>query len=156
MIPNLDQPPETLIYLTRTFPAPREKVFRAWTEPEILKKWWGPRGAWTPVVEIDLRVGGKYRFGMQFPNREILYVNGIYREVRPPERLVFTWRWEKVDMNFGESQVTLEFHERGSVTEVTLRHENLPTAEVCEIHRQGWSDFFDKFAEISSGKEEPF
>jgi uncharacterized protein YndB with AHSA1/START domain len=83
-------------------------------------------------------------------------VNGIYREVRPPERLVFTWRWEKVDMNFGESQVTLEFHERGPVTEVTLRHENLPTTEVCEIHRQGWADFFDKFAEFSSGKEEPF
>jgi uncharacterized protein YndB with AHSA1/START domain len=146
--------PETIIQLQRTFPAPREKVFRAWTEPEILKKWWGPKGVSTPVVEIDLRVGGKYRFGMQLPDEEIFYVSGVYREVQPPEKLVFTWRWERADMDFGESQVTIEFHEHGKGTEVTLSHENIPHAGARESHRQGWAEFFEKFAEIIARKEE--
>lgn len=149
-----DRQLEAMIQLQRTFPAPREKVFRAWTDPEILKKWWGPKGASTPLVEIDLRVGGKYRFGMQFPGQEILHVSGVYLEVRPPEKLVFTWRWERSDMDFGESRVTLQFHERGASTEVTLIHENIPHAETRENHRQGWSDFFEKFSQLIGGKED--
>ena len=148
MISKPDTHPDPFIRLNRTFSAPREKVFQAWTEPETLKKWWGPVGASTPVVEIDLQVGGKYRFGMKFPDEEIFYVNGTYREVQSPERLVFTWRWERPDMDFGETQVTVEFHERGGATEVTLTHEKFPVVEVAERHRLGWQDFFDKFAEF--------
>ena len=136
------------IQLDQVFPAPRERVFQAWTEPAILKKWWGPKGATTPVIEIDLQVGGKYRFGMQFPGQDILYVNGVYREVQPPERLVFTWCWEQPEMDFGESQVTVEFHERGSTTEVSLRHETFPNKEICKQHEAGWRDFFDRFSQL--------
>jgi uncharacterized protein YndB with AHSA1/START domain len=143
---------ETVVRLKRTFAGPREKVFQAWTEPDQLKKWWGPKGATTPVVEIDLRVGGKYRFGMQFPEEDIFYVSGIYQEVQPPEKLVFSWRWEKPDMDFGETQVTIVFHEAGNSTEVTLIHKNFPTKESCESHRQGWSDFYDKFVEFIDRK----
>lgn len=149
------QPPdfEAFLHLSRIFPAPREKVFRAWTEPEILKKWWGPKGATSPVIEIDLRVGGKYRFGLQFPGQDVLYVRGVYREVEPPHKLVFTWRWEQPEMDFGESIVTVAFREHGETTEVALTHETFPNEAVCEQHKAGWGEFFDKFAELVLGKE---
>ncbi len=143
----------TSLQVQRVFRAPREKVFRAWTEPEALKKWWGPVGGTTPVVEIDLRVGGKYRFGMQFPEAEIFYVSGTYQEVRAPEKLVFTWRWEQPDMDFGESLVTIEFHAHDHTTEVTLKHENFPNEELCRRHNEGWRDFFDNFAQLLERKE---
>jgi glutathione S-transferase len=137
----------TMLQIKRIFPAPRPKVFAAWTTPELLKRWWGPKGATTPVVEMDLKVGGAYRFGMQFPGQEIFYVGGVYREVEPPQRVVFTWRWEQPDWDFGETEVTLEFHEHAEGTEVTLRHEGFPDKESCQRHLQGWQDFFDKFTE---------
>ena len=144
---------ETMLQVEHTFKASRDRVFRAWTEPQVLKKWWGPVGASTPVVEIDLRVGGQYRFGMQFPGQDIFYVSGIYLEVQPPEKLVFTWRWEQPDMDFGDSQVTIEFQQQGNATQVILSHGNFPTAEICQNHRQGWSGFLEKVAEFMAGKE---
>jgi uncharacterized protein YndB with AHSA1/START domain len=138
------------IQLNRVFPAPRERVFRAWTEPELLKQWWAPKGATTPVVEIDLQVGGRYRFGLQFPEEEILYISGVYRQVDPPEKLVFTWQWEQPDMDFGESQVTVEFHERGQNTEVFLRHESFPNETVRDRHQAGWGEFLDRFGALSA------
>jgi uncharacterized protein YndB with AHSA1/START domain len=146
MIVTLHPNPETTVQVRRTFATSREKVFQAWTEPEKLKKWWAPAGYSTPSAEIDLRVGGKYRVGMQLPGEAAFYVSGAYREVKPPEKLVFTWRWEKPEMDFGESLVTIEFHEWGNSTEVILTHEQLPN-EAREQYSQGWSDFFDKLAE---------
>jgi uncharacterized protein YndB with AHSA1/START domain len=144
---------EAFLHLNGIFPAPLEQVFRAWTEPEILKKWWGPKGATTPIVEIDLRVGGSYRFGMQFPGQEILYVGGSYREVEPLKKLVFTWRWEQPTMDFGESLITLAFRDHGNVTEVSLTHETFPNQEVRDQHATGWGEFFDKLGQLLAGKE---
>lgn len=144
--PDVSQ--ETVVHLRRTFAAPRERVFQAWTEPEALRKWLSPAGCSTPVAEVDLRVGGKYRIGMQFPHEEVFYVSGIYRTVQPPEKLVFTWRWEKPEMDFGETLVTVEFHARGDATEVILTHEHFPTRDVSEQHSQGWSEIFDKLATV--------
>ena len=148
MTDTIDISHETTVQLKRTFHAPREKVFRAWTVPEELKRWWGPVGATTPVAEIDLQVGGKYRIGMQFPQKDIFYVTGIYREIQPPEKLVFTWRWEQSESDFEETLVTIEFHQQGNSTEVTLTHTDLPTKESYENHRQGWRGFFDTFAKF--------
>jgi uncharacterized protein YndB with AHSA1/START domain len=139
---------ETTVRLKRTFAASRERVFRAWTEPAMLKKWLGPAGGSTPVAQIDLRVGGKYRLGMQFPEEDIFYVSGTYREIQPPEKLVFTWRWEKPDMDCGETLVTIEFYAQGDSTEVTLTHENFPNQAVSEQHNQGWRDIFDKLTKV--------
>ena len=138
----------TLLQISRFFAAPRDKVFAAWTRPDILKQWWGPKGGATRVVEIDLREGGAYRFGMQFPGQDVFYVSGIYQEVSPPERVVFTWRWEQPEMDFGESLVTIEFRERAAGTEVTLRHEGFPNEEICSEHDTGWNDFFDKYTDL--------
>ncbi len=137
---------ETVLRLQRTFAAPREKVFRAWTDPEELKKWCGPRGRTTPLAEIDLQAGGKYRIGMKEPEGEVFYVTGAYREVRPPERLVFTWLWEEDDMGTGETLVTVEFRAQGNSTEVTLTHELFPNQAARDRHEWGWGSSLDRLA----------
>jgi len=139
---------EITLNLRRIFKAPRKKVFRAWTDPEELKKWWGPEGYATPSAEVDLRVGGKYRLGMRkLPDGEIFYLSGIYREVRPPERLVYTWRWE-AQPEHGETLVTVEFREVGDSTEVVLTHERFPTEKARDDHNRGWSGCLDRLAKL--------
>ena len=84
------------LQLERTFDAPREEVFRAWTEPEVLRRWWAAQPTWeSPLAETDVRVGGRYRLSMRDPvGGEEHTVGGEYVEVTPPERLVYTWTWE--------------------------------------------------------------
>ena len=137
---------ETSVQLRRTFAAPREKVFRAWTDPEELKRWWGPEGYATPSAQADLRVGGTYRLGMQkLPAGDIFYLAGTYREVRPPERLVYTWRWE-AEPELGESLVTVEFRDLGQSTEVVVTHEFLLAGKVRDDHQRGWTGCLDRLA----------
>ena len=139
---------ENTLNLRWTFKASREKVFRAWTDPEELKKWWGPEGYATPSAEVDLRVGGKYRLGMRkLPDGEIFYLTGIYREVRPPERLVYSWRWE-AEPEYGETQVTVDFRQAGNSTEVVLTHEFFPTGKARDDHNRGWSSCLDRLAKL--------
>ncbi len=139
---------ETTLNLRRTFKASREKVFRAWTDPEELKKWWGPEGYSTPSAEVDLRIGGKYRLGMmKLPDGEIFYLSGIFREVRPPERVVYTWLWEGHPER-GETLVTVEFRDLGTATEVILTHERFPDEKVRDDHNKGWNGCLDRLAKI--------
>jgi uncharacterized protein YndB with AHSA1/START domain len=139
---------ETTLKLRRIFKAPREKVFRAWTDPEELKKWWGPEGYTTPSAEVDLRVGGKFRLGMRkLPDGEIFYLSGIYREVRPPELLVYTWRWE-AQPEHGETLVTVEFRQVGDSTEVVLTHERFPTEKARDEHNRGWTGCLDRLEKL--------
>lgn len=136
---------EFSLELKRRFAAPREKVFRAWTDPEAVKQWHASGEYQTHIAELDLRVGGRYRFEFkQLSDGTLIPVWGTYREVRPPERLVYTWTVEKPDMNMGETVVTVEFLDRGKETEVVLRHELFPNAEVREEHKQGWNSCFDR------------
>ncbi len=145
---TLDAKAETTLQLTRTFAAPREKVFRAWTDPEEVKKWFHPPGYETPSAEIDLRVGGKYRLGMRkLPDGEVFYLSGTYREVRRPERLVYTWQWE-AEPELGATLVTVEFHDRGGSTEIVLTHELFPTEKARQEHEQGWSGGLDNLGKI--------
>ena len=138
--------PETTLHLRRTFHAPREKVFRAWTDPEELKHWWGPEGYATPTAEVELRVGGRYRLGMRkLPDGEIFYLAGTYREVRRPEKLVYTWRWE-AEPEMGEALVAVEFHDVEKATEVVLAHEFFPNQEVRDDHNKGWNSCLDRLA----------
>jgi len=128
---------ETSLQVRRTFSAPPEKVFRAWTEPEALKKWCAPSEEYsTPSAEVDLKVGGKYRIVMQAPNGNQHIAAGTYRKISPPRKLVFTWFWEDGDMP--ETLVTLEFHDRGGATELVLTHEMFPNLEQRNHHEQGW------------------
>lgn len=147
MMPEQATLPLTL-QVTRTFQATRERVFRAWTEPEQLKGWFRPDPSYTtPIVEVDLRVGGRYRLGMQQAGTEPHIVGGEFREIQAPERLVFTWRWEGDDSD-PESLVTLDFHDRGAATEVVLSHENFVNEEVRDKHQQGWDGCLAQLAAL--------
>ncbi len=138
---------ETTLIVKRIVQASREKIFRAWTDPEEMKKWWGPEGCTPSSVEIDLRVGGRYRISTcRSEAGEEIFVNGEYCEIVPPERIVFTWNWEPPGMELGETLVTVEFRERGGATEIVLTHERLPDEKTRDLHGMGWNSALDCLA----------
>ncbi|MDQ2679528.1 MAG: SRPBCC domain-containing protein [Candidatus Eremiobacteraeota bacterium] len=133
--------------LRRTYNASRERVFAAWTQPEIAARFLGPDDITIPKVEMDVRTGGSYRIAMHRPDGETWYVGGVYREVRAPERLCMTWRWEEDNTaDEHESLLTLEFNEVNGGTELVLIHEQLATEESRAGHESGWSMILDKLA----------
>jgi len=138
-------PKDTTLTITRTFNAKREAVFKAWTDPQALIRWFAPSDDFaTPVVDVDLRVGGRYRIQMKAPDGGSHTVHGTYREVTPPTRLVFTWAWEEGSCRGEmppeqETLVTVEFHDRGGATELILTHEYFPTVKVRDSHEEGWN-----------------
>ncbi len=141
--------PETTLRIQRLFTAPREKVFQAWTEPDKMSKWLGrvtPQHS-TRILEADLRIGGRYRLEVGSPEGALHLLSGSYREVVPPEKLAFTWSWEETP-EFGETLVTVEFHARGTFTEVVLTHELFPNKEACDNHTKGWHGCFDALAKF--------
>ena len=96
-------------------------MFRAWTQPEHIARWWGPQGFTTIHCEMDIRVGGAYRFGMRSPQGTEHWKRGVYREIVEPERIVFTFAWENADGTPGhELLTTVTFDEQGSKTQLTL------------------------------------
>jgi len=132
--------------LQRTFAAPRERVFAAWTEPAQMREWFPCH---VDTIEQDLRPGGNYRFTMTNEKGEKMAASGVYREVTPPARLVYTWRWEDdPDYSDRETLVTLEFLDRNGSTEIRLTHENFPTPENVANHEHGWSLGFDKLEKL--------
>ena len=146
----------TTFQITRNFKASRESVFKAWTDPEALKKWFGPSDDFsTPLAEVDLKIGGKYRIQMIEPTGAVHTVGGIYREIRSPEKLVFTWAWE-AGGGCGESEsgepietlVTVEFHQKDNETEVILTHEMFPDTETRNKHDQGWTGCLARLAKV--------
>lgn len=138
----------TVLRMTRVVPAPRERVFRAWTDPDELKRWWGPGRFTTPHAEIDLRPGGRYALVMQPPDGAPLHLTGTYLQVRPPERLVYTWRWEDGVPETGETLVEVEFRDRGDQTEVIVVHRGFPEGSPQDPYRQGWQSGLSKLATV--------
>jgi uncharacterized protein YndB with AHSA1/START domain len=138
---------DAVVRMRRTIPAPRDRVFRAWTDPEELKRWWGPGLFTTPAAEVDLRPGGDYRLVMETPDGEGLVLAGTFREVVPPERLVYTWRWEIGVPDVQESLVTVEFSEVDGATEIALTHEHAP-GSVLDPYQRGWESGLDKLASV--------
>lgn len=147
--------PTLALQVQRTYAASRERVFRAWTVPENLKIWFGVAdGYTTPIAEVDLRVGGRYRLGLKPPDSDdLLIVGGVYREVLPPEKLVFTWNWEAAPADAPDTLVTIEFHERGDSTELVLKHEYFTAAEARDQHTEGWEACLDRLTKKLNLKE---
>jgi glutathione S-transferase len=133
--------------LERTFEAPRERVFDAWVDPELLRRWWASQPDWTsPAAEVDLRVGGAYRLSMQGPEGPAHSVVGEYREVERPARLVYTWSWEGDPPEMAGSAgtlVTVEFHADGPRTRVVVTHEGFEGDGPRDLHAGGWNGCLD-------------
>ncbi len=128
--------------LSRRFKAPRAAVFRAFTDPAALAKWFGPEGMNVGNVQIDLRPGGAYSMAFIQADGGSHGLSGVYREISPPARLVMTWVWDHGDLAGIETLVTIELAEAGAETELTLIHEKLPSLESRDLHKQGWTSSF--------------
>lgn len=137
------------VRLERTYDAPAEAVFDAWTNPEVLRRWWKANPDWSdPDAEIDLRVGGGYRLAMHDPDAgEDHVVFGTYHEVSRPDRLVYSWTWEGTGPYAGhESHVAVDFRDdEDGRTTVVIEHRGLLDAHSCEAHAQGWNGVLDSF-----------
>jgi uncharacterized protein YndB with AHSA1/START domain len=134
--------------LKRRFNAPPAKVFAAWTDPEKMKTWMGPEGVQGISCEISARTGGRYRLVMRAPNGDEHDVSGVYREVVPNEKLVFTWAWKSTPER--ESLVTVLFKPDGAGTMLTLTHEQFFDEAARDHHQQGWTGSLDKLEKFVS------
>jgi uncharacterized protein YndB with AHSA1/START domain len=142
----------------RVIRAPRSRVYEAWTNPEILKQWFGPDNMYCPEAMLDVRVGGEYRIAV-LPTAEAAASEatsdserrhaaavGSYTKIAPNELLQFTW---SPNWNLGEqSLVTVTFKDVEGGTELTLIHENFNSEESRDGHNKGWAGSFDKLARI--------
>jgi uncharacterized protein YndB with AHSA1/START domain len=145
------------VRIERTFQAPAERVFDAWTSEEVMRRWWQAERGWeTSAAEVDLRVGGDVRVVMRDPAKDAEYGGGgKYTEIEPPTRLAFTWLWD------GETHRTLieiDFEERDGATTVRFTHSNLWDEETVRSHERGWGNVLDNLgrmldaAAITKGK----
>lgn len=141
--------------LTRLVNAPRPLVFRAFVEPERMKHWWAPRGFTMLSCALDLREGGAWRMRIRSDETGAVQTEvGIYREIREPERLVFTHAWVRGNGTLTPTTlVRATFLECGARTEVRFRQEDFATAATCRSHKEGWSTSLEKLtAYLAEGK----
>lgn len=142
-----DSAKRTLV-LTRTFQAPAELVFDAWSDPKHLVRWWGPNDFTLPHCEQDFRVGGHYRFCMRGPDGSDHWVRGEYTLIDRPHRLVFTWLREDADGDIWcDTVVAITLEQRGEVTLLTLHQTTFATVPHCEEHSIGWNECLDRLVQ---------
>jgi uncharacterized protein YndB with AHSA1/START domain len=151
---------EEALVIERVFDAPRDLVWKAWSEPELFMRWYGPKGFTTPVCKIDFRVGGAWLNCMRSPDGQEFWSTGVYREIVAMERIVTTMERSDADGNVVpathdgmgadvpiEMLMTVTFEEQAGKTKMTLRHQGLPAGEMREGAGQAWNQAFDKLAE---------
>jgi uncharacterized protein YndB with AHSA1/START domain len=136
------------LLLTRVFDAPRSLIFKAWTEPERIKQWWGPRGAVILSCEMDFRLGGLWRTHAKGPDGGEFVSRWVFREIVEPERLVFTFAWEDAEGKpKHETLVTVTFVEQNEKTLLTFQQGVFATVTSRDGHEKGWRGFFDHLSE---------
>lgn len=150
------EPDELILEIKRVLPDTASVVFRAFSSPDELARWWGPEGFTIPSLEFNPRVGHSYRIEMQPPEGDRFYLTGEFREVDPPARLAYTFVWEDPNPDDVETLVELSFRDLGESTEVALTQRAFKTDARRELHRNGWTDSFDKLEQfISQGGGPP-
>jgi uncharacterized protein YndB with AHSA1/START domain len=130
---------DVVLVMRRTIHADPARLFAAWTDPEQLRAWWGPRPVTCAGAEVDLRVGGHYRIANRLPDGAIVVIEGEFRAIDPPRELVYTWRLGVEP----ESLVTVRFEPRGDATEVVVIHERIADEATRDSHGEGWRGCLD-------------
>jgi uncharacterized protein YndB with AHSA1/START domain len=146
------QSAELTLEMKRLLPAAPSVAFAALSEPNELAKWWGPQGFTIPSTDFDPRVGATYRIEMQPPEGDPFYLIGEFRDVDPPARLAFTFVWEDPDPDDVETAVELSFRDLRGSTELALTQGPFKTEGRRALHRDGWTDSFDKLERLMSAR----
>jgi uncharacterized protein YndB with AHSA1/START domain len=134
--------------ITRVLDAPRSLVFKVWTQPEHMVRWLGPKGFSAPSCEMDLRPGGAWRACIRSAEGVDHWMAGNYREVVPPERLVFTFAWDNPEGEPGhQTLVTVTFADQDGKTRLTFHQAVFESVESRDSHHGGWSECFDRLAD---------
>jgi uncharacterized protein YndB with AHSA1/START domain len=141
---------EPTLEIKRVLPEVPSVVFMAFSDSSELAKWWGPKGFTIPSLEFQARVGEIYRIEMQPPEGDAFYLTGEFREVDPPARLAYTFVWEDPDPDDVETLVDLSFRDLGESTEVAFMQGPFKTEARRALHRDGWTDGFDKLERLIS------
>ncbi|WP_237215143.1 SRPBCC family protein [Falsiroseomonas oryziterrae] len=136
---NVTVPSLTLV---RRFRAPPARVWAAWTKPEVMVLWFGPHHTRAEHAEADLRLGGRFRVALREDNGERHEVTGLYQEIEPERRLVFSWNWVSTPERV--SRVTVVLREVPDGTEVTLTHDRFTDADTATRHRRGWTESLER------------
>jgi uncharacterized protein YndB with AHSA1/START domain len=158
-VQDIDQ----ILVITRVFDAPRELVFKAWTDPQQMKLWWGPKGFTCPECSIDLRPGGKYLNCMRSPDGKDYWSCGTYQEVEAPEKIVCTDSFSDYKANIvspqvygmspdwpAEAIITLILTEHAGKTRLLIQHSPIKPSQEREMCRKGWNESLDKLADYLS------
>jgi uncharacterized protein YndB with AHSA1/START domain len=136
------------LVMTRLFDAPRELVFKAWTDPVLAKNWWGPRNYPAVHLEMDVRLGGAWRICLRSPDTgKELWQGGIFRQISPPGRLSFTFAWEEEGERGLPTFVSVTFTDEGGKTRMEFRQTPFQSAVERDGHRYGWNSTFDRLAD---------
>ena len=151
MVPKIDrvnEPAERVLQLTRVLNAPQRIVFKAWTEPAQVMRWWGPHGFKVISCEMDVRAGGKWLLCMRGPDGADTWQHFTYREIVVPERLVFAYAFADAAGNTGhETLVTVTFADAAGRTNLTLHQAVFESAAVRDDHNRGWGEALDHLAD---------
>ena len=142
---------DRVLVIRRVFDAPRDLVFRCWTERQHVMQWLAPRDFTIPAAAGDARAGAAWSMTMRQPDGTDLRLAGVYREVTPPERLVFTHAWLDERGHPGhETVVTVTFAERGGKTEMTFQQAEFASRDERDGHQGGWGECFDRLGALLS------
>ena len=144
------RPDEITLQIRRVVDAPRSAVFSAFVDPATLARWWGPHGVTAVSVLMDAKAGGSYRIAMRPAEGEMFHLTGEFREVRPPSRLVYTFRWEPPDSEDVETTAVLGFDDLGSSTAINLTQKPFATERRRALHEVGWSESLDRLEALLS------
>ena len=139
---------ELVLEIERVLPATRQTVFAALSVPDELAKWWGPEGFTIPSLQFQARVGANYRIQMQPPDGDTFYLTGKFQTVDAPNRLAYTFAYEEPDPDDVETRVDLSFRDVGQSTEVALTQGPFKTEARRALHRDGWTDSFNKLERL--------
>lgn len=132
----------TALSVTRVIRAPRPRVFKAWTDPEQLTRWWGPGPVTCPEAHIDLREGGEYRIANRHPDGSITWISGVFERVLVPAQLIYSW---SVSIYPGDATlVRLDFNEHPQGTELVLSHTRFANEAMRDMHLAGWEGCLEK------------
>lgn len=148
------------VIITRVFNATRDQVWTAWTDPEYLKKWWGPKNYTAPTIKNDMRVGGKYHYAMQAQDGQLIWSTGTYKEIRYLEKIVATDSFADDKGNIvpaaqygmpegmpDELLITVTFEDQGNKTKLTINHRDFPPSFVQDC-TNGWNESLDKLETV--------